>query len=187
VSGHEAMDVRRLSCALFVVAACVASGCESESTDPAPTPVCIRVDGVWDVSFVGEDGTGITCLDRSLVWTIHQYGCDVTIESAPWDTANGATGGVTDNRLYVEWVRFENCYRYQESIDVTINGDMVTGAYYLARTQAVYPAYCPGLGLCRATVTGVRRNATSSAAPPPPRLAQPRPLAVRLWPRARRP
>jgi hypothetical protein len=130
---------------------------------------------------------GPESLDRSLVWTIHQYGCDVTIETAPWDTANGATGGVMDNRLYVEWVRFENCYRYQESIDVTINGDMMTGAYYLARTQAVYPAYCPGLGLCRATVTGVHRNATSSAAPRRPRPVRPRRGARRLWPRARRP
>jgi hypothetical protein len=159
------MDVRRLVCALFVVAACVASGCESESTDPAPTPVCIRVDGVWDVSFVGEDGTGITCLDRSLVWTIHQFSCDVTIESSSWDPANGAMGGVTDNRLYVEWGRFENCYRYDESIDVLVDGDTMNGDYYLARTQAVYPAYCPGLGLCRATVTGVRRPVATHASP----------------------
>jgi hypothetical protein len=157
------MSFTRLFCALFLVVAVISAGCESESTDPGPSPVCISVDGVWDVSMAREDGTGITCLDRGVVWTIHQHRCDVTIEAPSWDTANGATGGVTDNRLYVEWVRFENCYRYEESIDVTIDGDTMTGDYYLARTQAVYPAYCPGLGLCRATVTGVRRPVASRA------------------------
>jgi hypothetical protein len=161
------MDVCRLSCLLFVLVVLFAAGCETESTDPGPTPVCISVDGVWDVNFVGEDGTGITCLDRSVAWTIHQYGCEVTIEAPSWDTANGATGGATNNRLYVEWVRFENCYRYDESLDVLIEGETMTGNYYLARTQAVYPAYCPGLGLCRATVTGVRRPIASRPGPSP--------------------
>jgi len=151
------MNNRRLFCALFLCVALFSIGCDSESTDLGPAPVCVSVAGVWDVNMVGEPGTGITCPDRSLVWTIHQSGCDVTIESAAWDTANGAAGGVTDSRLYVEWTWFENCYRYDESIDVVVDGDTMTGAYYLVRGQAVYPAYCPGLGICRAALSGVRR------------------------------
>jgi hypothetical protein len=161
------MDFRRPLCASFVIAALFAVGCKTESYDNGPTPICISVDGVWDVSMAGEDGTGITCPDRSAAWTILQSGCDVTIQSESWDTANGATGGVTDNRLYVEWVRFENCYRYGESIDVTIEGDTMTGNYYLVRGQAVYPAYCPGLGICHATLTGVRRPIASRPGPSP--------------------
>jgi len=151
------MNDRRLLIALFVAVVLFSMGCESESTDLGPTPVCVSVGGVWDVNMVGEPGTGITCPDRSLVWTIHQNGCDVTIESQTWDTANGAAGGVTDNRLHMDWTWFENCYRYHESIDVTVDGDTMTGTYYMFRGQAVYPAYCPGLGGCSATLSGVRR------------------------------
>jgi hypothetical protein len=129
------------------------------SYDNGPTPVCAGVGGVWDVSMVGESGTGILCPDRSVVWTINQNECDVTIVSETWDTANGATGGVTDNRLYAEWTWFESCYRFDESIDVTVDGDAMSGTYYLFRGQAVYPAYCPGLGICSASVNGLRRSA----------------------------
>ena len=151
------MDTRRLPLALFVVATSFSIGCESESYDNGPTPVCDNVSGVWDVNMVGETGTGIACPDRGLVWTLHQNGCDVTIESETWDAANGAGGGVTDNRLYVDWTWFEGCYRYQESIDVTVDGNTMAGKYYLVRGQAVYPAYCPGLGICSAVVSGIRR------------------------------
>ena len=151
------MNTCRPLLTLFVFVTLFSVGCDTESTDKGPTPVCVNVSGVWDVSMVGEPGTGITCPDRSLVWTIHQNGCDVTIESQTWDTANGAAGGVTDNRLYVEWTWFEGCYRYQESIDVTVDGGAMTGTYYLFRGQEVYPAYCPGLGGCSATLSGIRQ------------------------------
>ena len=115
------------------------------------------VAGVWDVAMTAETGTGIACPDRSVVWTLYQSGCNVTIQSESWDTANGATGGVTDNRVYVEWIWLENCYRYHETLDVVVDGDTMTGTYYMFRGQAVYPAYCPGLGGCSASVSGVRR------------------------------
>jgi hypothetical protein len=107
---------------------------------------------------VSGTGSGIVCPDRSVTWTINQSGCDITIGSQEWDHANGATGGISGDRLYVEWSWFEGCYRYDESIDVTVGGDALAGAYYLNRSQAVYPASCPGLGLCSATLTGVRRT-----------------------------
>ena len=151
------MNNRRLFCALFLCVALFSIGCESESTDLGPAPVCVNVAGVWDVNMVGEPGSGIVCPNRNLVWTLHQNGCDVTIEGESWDSANGAVGGVSDNRLYVEWTRFEGCYRYQESIDVTVDGDTMTGKYYLVRGPAVYPADCPGLGICSASVSGVWR------------------------------
>jgi hypothetical protein len=151
------MDACRWIGALFVVGALLSTGCESDTGEPGSSPVCVDVAGVWDVTMVGETGTGIMCPDRSLVWTVRQHGCDVTIESEAWDPANGASGGVVDNRLYVEWSRREDCYRYDESIDVTVDGDTMTGKYYLHRGQAVYPAYCPGVGICSAAINGGRR------------------------------
>jgi hypothetical protein len=151
------MGTRRLLLALFVVFALLSIGCETVSQDNGPTPVCVNVAGVWDVTMVSESGSGIVCPDRSLVWTLRQNGCDVTIEAETWDTANGATGGVMDGRVYVEWIWFQDCYRYHESIDVTVDGGTMTGTYYMSRGQAVYPAYCPGLGMCSATVSGVLR------------------------------
>ena len=151
------MSACRLFLALFVVVTLLSIGCDSTSTDNGPARVCVSVAGVWDVNMVGEPGSGIVCPNRSLVWTLHQIGCDVTIEGESWDSANGAVGGVTDNRLYAEWTWFQDCYRYHESLDVTVDGGTMTGTYYLSRGQAVYPAYCPGLGICSASVSGVRR------------------------------
>jgi hypothetical protein len=131
-------------------------GCESTSTDHGPTHDCVSVAGVWDINMVGDAGPGIVCPNRNLVWTLLQSGCDVTIEGESWDSANGA---VTDNRLYAEWTWFQDCYRYHASLDVTVDGGTMNGTYYLGRTQAVYPAYCPGLGICSATLNGVRRAA----------------------------
>lgn len=149
--------IRRTLLVLFVAAALSSIGCESTSYDNGPAPVCVSVAGVWDVTMTAETGTGIVCPNRSVVWTLSQSGCDVTIQSESWDTANGATGGVTDNRVYVDWIWLENCYRYHETLDVVVDGDTMTGTYYMFRGQAVYPAYCPGLGGCSATVSGVRR------------------------------
>jgi hypothetical protein len=148
---------RRQFCAIFLVAALFSLGCETESTDPGPSPVCVSVAGVWDLSEVRGTGTGIVCPDRNLTWTIYQSGCDITIESQGWDHANGATGGISGNHLYVEWSWLEGCYIYRESIDVMVDGDTMTGTYGLVRGQEVYPAYCPGLGICSASLNGVRR------------------------------
>jgi len=153
------MDARGSCRALFVVGVLLSVGCETTSYDNGPSPVCVGVGGVWDVTMVGEAGSGIACPDRTVVWTIHQNACDITIEAESWDTANGATGGVSENRLYAEWIWFEGCYRYGESIDVTVDGDTITGKYYMSRGQAVYPAYCPGLGICSAALNGTRRAA----------------------------
>jgi hypothetical protein len=152
------MDARRTCCALFAVCVVLSVGCETTSYDNGPTPVCVNAVGVWDVTMVGENGTGITCPDRSLVWTVNQNGCDVTLQPGTWDPTTSATGGISDNHLYVEWTWFEGCYRYAETIDVIVDGDTMTGRYYLSRGQAVYPAYCPGLGICSSTVNGVRRT-----------------------------
>jgi hypothetical protein len=152
------MNGRRLFCAMFFVVALFSIGCHTDSTDPGPTPVCVSIAGVWDLNMVSGTGTGIVCPDRSLTWTIFQSGCDVTIESQEWDHANGATGGISGNHLYVEWSWFEGCYRYHESIDVMVGDATFSGAYYLVRGQAVYPAYCPGLGICSATLNGVQRT-----------------------------
>jgi len=151
------MNDRRLVCALFVVVTVFSDGCDTQSTDLGPNHSCVSVGGVWDVTMVGETGTGITCPDRSLVWTLAQNGCDVTLESQAWDPANGATGEVTDDRLHVAWSWFEGCYRYDESIDLVAASDTMTGTHYLIRGQAVYPAYCPGLGICRSALEGVKR------------------------------
>ena len=151
------MNNRRLLSALFVAVVLFSVGCESTSTDNGPPRVCGSVAGVWDVNMVGEPGSGIVCPDRSLVWTLHQNGCDVTIESETWDSANGAAGGVSDNRLYAEWTWLQDCYRYTESIDVTFDGGAMTGTYFLNRSRAVYPSNCPGLGICSASVSGVQR------------------------------
>ena len=155
------MNFRRLFCAMFLVVTLLSPGCHTVSTDPGPTPVCVNVAGVWDLKMVSETGSGIVCPDRSVTWTVYQSGCDITIESQQWDHANGATGGISGDHLYVEWSWFESCYRYDESIDVTVGGDAMSGAYYLVRGQAVYPASCPGLGICSATLNGTR--------PPPAR------------------
>jgi len=127
-----------------------------ESTDSGPTPVCVDAAGVWDLTLVSESGTGISCPSRTLTWTLSQSGCGLTIEAPAWDPANGATGGISDDRVYIDWFRLEGCYRYTESIDVVVHGDTMTGTYYLVRGQEVYPAYCPGLGMCSAALDGVR-------------------------------
>ncbi len=147
----------RLLCVAFLVVAAISSGCDRVSYDNGPAPVCVNVAGVWDVNMVAETGTGIVCSDRGIVWTLHQNGCEVTIQSEAWDTANGATGGVGNDRLYVDWFWLQDCYFYRESIEVVVDGDTMTGAYYLVRGQEVYPAYCPGLGMCSAALDGVRR------------------------------
>ena len=149
--------MRRTLLTFFVAAALSSIGCESTSYDNGPAPVCVSVAGVWDVAMTAETATGIVCPDRSVVWTLSQNGCNVTIQSESWDSANGATGGVTDNRVYVDWIWLESCYRYHETLDVVVDGDTMTGTYYMFRGQAVYPAYCPGLGGCTAAVSGVRR------------------------------
>jgi len=151
------VGIRRALLTLFVAAALCSLGCESVSYDNGPAPVCVSVVGTWDVRITAESGTGIVCPDRSVVWTLDQNGCDVTIHGESWDTANGAIGGVNDNRVYVDWTWYEGCYRYHESLDATVDGDTMTGTYSMFRGQAVYPAYCPGLGGCSANVSGVRR------------------------------
>lgn len=152
------MGTRRSLLTFFVVAAVCSAGCNSESFDNGPAPVCVGVAGVWDLDMTAETGTGIACPDRSVVWTFYQSGCSVTIQSDSWDTADGATGGVTDHRVYADWTWFQGCYRYHESLELTVDGDRMTGTYYMFRGQEVYPAYCPGLGGCSAIVSGVRRT-----------------------------
>lgn len=152
------MGVCRLTGAFLLLAAPFAVGCTTESVDSGPTRTCVNAAGVWDVTLASESGTGIVCPDAGRTWTLAQSACDVTISAASWDRANGAVGGISDNRLYVEWTWFEDCYVYRESIDVTIDGDAMTGTYYLVRGQHVYPATCPGLGMCSATLTGTRRT-----------------------------
>jgi len=148
------MSACRLFRALFLCVALFSVGCE-KATDPSPG--CVRVAGVWDVSMVGETGTGIACPDASLVWTLSQAGCDVTIASQTWPPFDGATGTLSGNRLTGRWEFREFCYRYLESIDIVVDGDTMTGTYYFIRAQAVYPADCPGLGICSAALNGVRR------------------------------
>jgi hypothetical protein len=148
------MNACRLFRALFLVVALFSVGCE-EAGDP--TPVCVSVGGVWDVNMVGESGTGITCPDASLVWTLSQTGCDVAIASQTWPPLSGATGTLSDNRLTGRWEVRESCYKYLESIDVAIDGNTMTGEFIHIRAQVVYPADCPGLGICSAALNGVRR------------------------------
>jgi len=143
------------SLALVFVVAVVSPGC-SVDTDSGRSG-CVSAAGVWDLSRVSQTGTGITCPATSLVWTLSQTGCDVTVASQAWDPANGATGALWDSRLYAEWSWLQDCYRYTESVDVMVDGGTMSGEYFLMRTQAVVPAYCPGLGMCSASLSGVRR------------------------------
>lgn len=137
--------------ALFLVVAQVSPGCNG-GTDPSPG--CVSAAGVWDVSMVGETGTGIRCPDASLVWTISQTGCEFTVTSQAWDPATGAVSG---NRLYAQWSWRQDCYLFVEGVDVVVDGGTMTGEYFFARTQAVFPAQCPGVGMCSASLSGVRR------------------------------
>jgi hypothetical protein len=153
------MGFRRFFCALFIVATLLAAGCNTESYDNGPTPVCVSAAGVWDLTMVGGTGTGILCPDRSLTWTIHQSGCNVTIESSQeWDPANGATGAISDNHLYVAWSWPQGCHEVYESISVAVEGDTMGGDYSRSVVRLVYGDYCPGGGICGATLNGVRRE-----------------------------
>lgn len=147
--------MKRSTLLLVLVAAMVTPGC-SGSTDPG-RPGCAGAAGVWDLTRVSQTGTGITCPETSLVWTLSQTGCDFTVASQAWDPANGATGAIWDSRLYAQWSWRQDCYQVTESIDVTVDGGTMTGEYFLLRSQAVYPAYCPGIGMCSASLSGVRR------------------------------
>ena len=148
------MNARRLFCALTLLVALFAVGCEGAAD---PTPVCVAVAGVWDVNIVPETGTGITCPDASLVWTLSQTGCGVTIASQTWPPLNGAIGTLSGNRLTGRWEFRESCYQDLESIDVAVDGSTMTGKFICIRGQVVYPAECPGLGSCSAALNGVRR------------------------------
>ena len=139
----------------LVLVVVVSPGCNG-GTDPS-RPGCVSVAGVWDLRRVGLTGAGITCPENGLVWTISQTGCDVTVTSQAWDPANGATGALWDSRLYAQWSWLEGCYQLTESIDVMVDGGTMTGEYFLVRAQAVYPAFCPGLGMCSASLSGVRQ------------------------------
>lgn len=144
--------------ALLFVVAFLGVGCGSESDDPGwQCDATVNVTGVWDLRRVPRSGAGISCLDLSNTWTLTQNGCDVTVVSQPWDPANGKSGTVTGNRLQLNWVYFEGCYRYEEEYDLTVDGDTWSGVYYLSRSQWVFPADCPGTGLCSSAVTGTRR------------------------------
>jgi len=136
--------------------ALVAIGCD---TDPVTGPRCVPVDvaGVWEVRWVDNGGGQIVCYDASRVWAISESGCNVTIGAEPWDPANGATGTAADGRLYAEWTWYEGCHGYRETIDATVQGDTMTGVFYRLAWQQVYPADCPGGGICSASLTGTRR------------------------------
>lgn len=145
-------------CLLFCAAAVCGVGCSHDSTDPGwQCSATVDVTGVWDMHRTPASGTGISCSDLRNVWALGQSGCDVTISSEAWDPANGATASVVGNRLQLELVYFEGCYRYEEEYDVTVVGDTMSGVYYLSRVQWVFPADCPGTGLCSSTVSGTRR------------------------------
>lgn len=144
--------------ALVFAVALIGFGCSEETTDPGwQCAATVDVTGVWDLSRVPRSGTGINCPEVDNVWTLYQNACDVTVSSESWDPANARTGTVTGNRLQMEWVYDEGCYRYQEQYDVTIDGNTMSGLYFLSRAQWVFPADCPGTGLCSSTVSGTRR------------------------------
>jgi len=152
------MNARRSFCLLFGVVALISVGCETVSNDNGPTPVCVSAAGVWDLTMVSGTGTGILCPDRGLTWTIHQSGCNVTVESSQeWDPANGATGTISDNRLYVSWSWTQDCHEVHESISAAVDGDTMGGDYSRAVVRVVYGDYCPGGGICGAALSGVRR------------------------------
>ena len=149
------------SARLLPVVLLLAVGCDVGGVDDSAPPCHpANAGGVWDVRWV-DDGTGqISCDGASRAWTILQSGCDVTIESESWDPANGATGWAADGRLYVEWTWYQDCHGIRESVDATLSGDTMSGTFYRAVWQQVYPAYCPGSGICGAVLTGTRRAPT---------------------------
>ncbi len=147
--------MKRSILALVLVVALVSPGCSGDN-DPS-RPGCVSVAGDWDLSRVSQTGTGITCPETRLAWTMSQTGCEVTVTSTAWDPANSATGALWGSRLYAQWSWLEGCYQLTESIDVMVDGGTMTGEYFLVRAQAAYPAYCPGLGMCSASLSGVRR------------------------------
>ena len=116
--------MKRTILALALVVAEVSLGC-SEDTDPS-RPGCVSVAGAWALGRVRQTGTGITCPETNLAWTISQTGCDVTVSSQAWDPANGATGALWGSRLYAEWSWRQDCYQYTESIDVMVDGGTMT-------------------------------------------------------------
>ena len=141
-----------------VVLVVCSAGCDTTSVDDgAPACAPTNVAGVWDVNWT-DDGNGqISCWGPSRVWTISQSGCNVTIRSDSWDPANGATGTAGGGRLYVEWTWYEGCRGVRETVDAAIDGGSMTGTFYRAVWQQVYPADCPGGGMCSAVLAGTRR------------------------------
>jgi hypothetical protein len=153
------MSARRLVRSLVLAWVLGSIGCSSDSLTDSP-PACVPVDvaGVWDVHWE-DDGTGTTsCYDVPRVWTIQQSGCAVTISSEDFDPANGAAGSARDGRISIEWTWYQTCHGFRESIDAVVDGDTMSGTFYRAVWQEVYPAYCPGSGLCSAVLTGTRRT-----------------------------
>jgi hypothetical protein len=156
-TSRGAMNAGRVACAMFLVVAPLSIGCDTESYEDGPGRVCVNAAGTWDVTMVGEPSGTIVCPNRNVVWTINQIGCDVTIQTESWDPANGATGGLTDNYFYASWFWSQDCHEIHESINVTVDGDTMTGDFYRTVVRVVYGEYCPGGGICSASFNAVRR------------------------------
>jgi hypothetical protein len=121
---------------------------------------CVDVTGVWDLSLTGLTSGGLACPTGSRVWTLAQAGCTVTISAQAFETANGAVGTVSGDRLFVRWTGQDGCAQTDEEVDATVSGSNPTtlsGQYFFARGRVVYPSFCQGLGLCSSALAGSRR------------------------------
>jgi hypothetical protein len=140
----------------FLAIALAVAGC---SGGPG-TEACVDVTGVWDLFFTSLSSAGVACPTGSRVWTLAQAGCTVTVSAQAFDTANGAVGTVSGDRLFVPWTGQDGCARVDEEVDATVGGSNPTtlsGKYLFARGRVVYPSTCLGLGMCSSTLAGSRR------------------------------
>ena len=151
-----------LVCAL--AALLVASvGCEPDYINPGPPP-CVPVDvaGVWDVRWVQDQDLQCPINERH-VWTIHQNGCEVSVESDSSDTLNGSAGYAGDGYFAVGRTWDWDCHEFEETINVPhVDGDTMTGDYTYVMRRLEY-TNCSPLVICTAAFSGVRRTQANAA------------------------
>jgi len=114
-------------------------------------PVCADFAGTWSFSPVPWGGVPNLCYG-SRVWTLSQTGCNVTVSAPAPDPANGATGHVQGEQLYIEWswTPSQGGCTLREHVAVTLVGDRMKGNYGITQCTPTYIS-------CAATVDATRQ------------------------------
>lgn len=112
--------------ALLVLVGCGGGG-------DAPSAVtCSRVDGTWNVSL--DHGNGLVGRQQ---WTITQNQCELTLTGNPSDDYGPSLGtaiGVAGvGGLWATWTKSIDACRYYSRLDVTVNGNVLSGTLNWSR------------------------------------------------------